>query len=436
MFSRNNPFECITPFSGLSTDPETVETPPMQTPGTPPSSFTLCMSDLDDLGDLTDGGLDSPRQMASVLNMSEEEFLNSCNTQPPVDFDANIFSEDEASGEESEVEESEVEEESEEESTHVDEITVEKLEALVEEYKQKDATNKRKLSEMEDRIDDMQAEIDQHMEDKENDEATDDEADTGVSATRCRECKVAATNSMGKFSELHFYYKDNVCAQHDVEYYCTDCKSESTMRARAVQFMNDDHVDCYGDLSPEFSQKNAIVIPGEKTITFGELKDRPMKRRRVSPKSTNLVPLLVGGEPSEPGLAPKMAKCPWGCGFEVRLHRASKYYELRNFKHHIADPKNGCVHPRMKATTPIKVPIDLTPTKQCVVGTPGIQALMVIGFKGLQEDRNANWADKFLKHKCHLCDFKHYHKARYEEHMKTHGKQDLCVRYGAPSQKV
>ena len=410
----------------------------MEAPGTPPSSFTLCTPHLDDLGDLTDGGLESPRQLATVLNMSEEEFLNSCNTQPPVDFDANIFSEDEASGEESEVEESE--EESEEESTHVDEITVEKLEALVEEYKQKDATNKRKLSEMEDRIDDMQTEIEQHMDDKDdlhsrlNDgEATDDEGDTGVSATRCRECKVASTNSMGKFSELHFYYKDNVCAQHDVEYYCTDCKSESTMRARAVEFMNEDHVDCYGDLSPEFSQKTAIVIPGMKAITFGELKNRPMKRRRVSPKSSNIVPLLVGGEPEPKRDA---VKCPWGCGFEVRLHKCGKYEDLRPLKFHIANPQNGCVHPRMKANTPTKVANDPYPTKHCPVATPGVEALIMHGFKSLKKDRNANWAGSFLKWQCQTCDFKHYHKARYDEHMKTHGKQDLSVRYGAPSQKV
>ena len=52
----------------------------------------------------------------------------------------------------------------EDESMHVDEITVQKLEALVEEYKQKDATNKHKLEEMQDRIDEMEGEIDQHME--------------------------------------------------------------------------------------------------------------------------------------------------------------------------------------------------------------------------------------------------------------------------------
>ena len=426
MFSRNNSFEYNnqSPMDTFLAE-FGEETPTMQAPGTPPSSFTLCTSDLDDLGDLTDGGLESPRQLATVLNMSEEEFVNSCNTQPPMDFNASIFSEDEASGEESEVEESEEESdvESEVESTDVDEITVEKLEELVEEYKQKDATNKRKLSEMEERIDDMQAEIEQHMDDKDelhsrlNDgEATDDEADTGVSATRCRECKVASTNSMGKFSELHFYYKDNVCAQHDVEYYCTDCKSESTMRARAVQFMNEDHVDCYGDLSLEFSQKNAIVIPGEKTITFGELKDRPMKRRRVSPKSSNIVPLLVGGEPETKR---DTVKCPWGCGFEFRPH-GGKFYDPRPLKLHIANPQNGCVHPRMKANTPTKVANNPYSTKHCPVATPGVEALIMHGFKSLKKDRNANWTDSFLKWQCQTCDFKHYHKGRYQEHQKTH----------------
>lgn len=434
MFSRNNSFEYnnqspmdtfLAEFGG--------ETPTMQAPGTPPSSFTLCTSDLDDLGDLTDGGLESPRQMATVFNMSEEEFVNSCNTQPPMDFNASIFSEDEASGEESEVEESEAE--SEEESTHVDEITVQKLEALVEEYKQKDATNKRKLSEMEDRIEDMQAEIDQHMDDKENDEATDDEGDTGVSATRCRECKVAATNSMGKFSELHFYYRDDVCAQHEIEYYCTECKSESTMRARAVEFMKADHEDPYGDLSPEFSQKTAIFIPGMKAITFGELKDRPMKRRRVSPKSTNLVPLLVGGEPE---LKRDTVKCPWGCGFEFRPHRG-KHYEIRPFKSHLANPQNGCVHPRMKANTPTKVANNPYPSKHCPAGTPGVQALIMHGFKKLENNPSFDWVNDFLKWQCSVCDFKHHHKARYDEHMRKHEKQtqnDLSVRYGGPTEKV
>ena len=177
--SRNNSFEYInqspmdafledfgTPAGTLREDGTAV----MTTPGSPLIS--------DDLGDLMDTGLDSPR-MDSIMNMTEEEFVNSCDQQVPEDFEVGkVFDEPPANGADSlegiETDVSEVEEESEEESeeeeeeesTDVNQITAEKLEALVEEYKQKDASNKRKLDELQERIDEMDGEIDQHMEDK------------------------------------------------------------------------------------------------------------------------------------------------------------------------------------------------------------------------------------------------------------------------------
>ena len=442
MLSRNNSFEISSVFENADQiDSEIGST-----------TDNMDLPEID-IGDLFDKGLNSPRQLSTVMNMDEQEFLNSCDNPVPDDFDASIFSdksdkepeaeeseaeeseEEESEEEESEEEESE-EEESEDESTHVDAITVQKLEALVEEYKQKDATNKRKLEEMQERIDEMEGEIDQHMEDKQElqskldeGEATDDEGDTGVSARRCHECKAAETNCVGHFNQVHFYYKDEICAQHEIEYYCKDCKSESFLRARALEYANEVHADCHGEFSTEFSRKKAVIIVGDKVITFGELKNRPMKRRRVSPKSSNIVPLLTGSK-EELDLK-RTVKCPWGCGFEVRLPKAGDYDDLRPLKYHIANPQNDCIHPRMKTNLPTRVatnPYPSNPNKHCPVATPGIDALIMHGFKKLKTNPSFDWVNDFMKWQCQICDFKHYHKGRYQEHMKTHG----CM----PSQKV
>ena len=440
MLSRNNSFEKL---SDIDKNTDKIDTSPAESMPcvTGVDLPEVDISDLPefDIGDLFDEGLDSPRQLSTVMNMDEQEFLNSCDNPVPDDFDAHIFSDKESESEESEAEESEAEEseaeESEEESTHVDEITVQKLEALVEEYKQKDTTNKRKLEEMQDRIDEMEGEIDQHMEDNQElqskldeDAATDDEGDTGVSARRCHECKAAETNCLGSFNQVHFYYKDEICAQHDIEYYCKDCKPESFLRARALEYANEVHADCHGEFPSEISRKNAVIIVGDKSITFGELKNRPMKRRRVSPKSSNIVPLLTGST-KESDLK-RTVKCPWGCGVSTPLHKARDSWDTRKLRYHIATCQT-CVHPRMKINVPTKVAFNASPNnpdKHCPAGTAGIDALIKCGFKKLKTNPSIDWVNDFLKWQCQICEFKHYHKGRYQEHMKTHG----CM----PSQKV
>lgn len=407
----------------------------------------------DDLGDLMDTGLNSPR-MDSIMNMTEEEFVNSCDQQVPEDFEVGkVFYEAPANGadslenietdaseveEESEEESDEVEEESEEESdeeeeesTDVNQITVDKLEALVEEYKQKDVSNKRKLDELQERIDEMDGEIDQHMEDKDelqakidkfesrDPDATDSESEddnSGEKIRRCHHCKAAEANVTEPFNQVHFHHVDELGNQHDIEYYCPDCKPESYLRSRALEFANEVHADCHGDFGSVISRLPAVVIPGCKKITFAQLKHapvRPAKRRRVSPHARNVFDFSKPVDSDRP----KEVPCPWGCGF-VFCPDNSNNWDLRKLKQHIADPKNGCISPEQKMVVPTTVS-NVPYYKrgiECPSGTPGIEALIKHGFKKLKTNTDIDWVGDFLKHRCGVCDFRHYNKSRTEEH--------------------
>ena len=439
MFNRNNSFEHINQ-SPMDTFLEEFggETPTSTTPlGTPTMTQGSPLIS-DDLGDLMDTGLDSPR-MDAVFNMTEEEFVNSCDQQVPDDFDPTTVFEGAANGadslegiatdEESDDEE-EADDEEEEESTDVDQITVEKLEALVEEYKQKDANNKRKLGEMQERIDDMEGEIDQHLEDKDelqakidkfesrDPDATDSEGEGDNSTEtvrRCHECKAAEANVCEPFNQVHFHHVDEAGKQHDIEYYCPDCKPVSYLRSRALAFANEVHADCHGDFGATISRLPAVVIPGSRKITFHQLKsapERPAKRRRVSPQAKNIFPLMDPTEPNRPTQVP----CPWGCGHVFYPDKGN--WDLRKLKHHIADPQNGCLSPEEKMRTPTTVS-NVPYYKrgiECPVGTSGIDALIMHGFKKLKTNPSVDWVGDFLKHQCGVCDFRHYNKSRTEEH--------------------
>ena len=442
MLSRNNSFENLSEIDNTDKiDTSPAESMPCVTGVHLPE---IDISDLPEfnIGDLMDTGLDSPR-MGSIMNMTEEEFVNSCDQQVPEDFEVGkLFDEAPANGADSlegivtdvsEVEEESEEEseEEEEESTDVNQITVEKLEALVEEYKQKDASNKRKLDELQERIDEMDGEIDQHLEDKDelqakidkfesrDPDATDSESEddnSGEKIRRCHHCKAAEANVTQPFNQVHFHHVDELGNQHDIEYYCPDCKPESFLRSRALEYANEVHADCHGDFGSVISRLPAVVIPGCKKITFAQLKHapvRPVKRRRVSPHARNVFDFSKPVDSDRP----KEVPCPWGCGFVFRPDNSNNW-DLRKLKQHIADPKNGCISPEQKMCTPTTVS-NVPYYKrgiECPAGTPGIEALIKHGFKKLKTNPDIDWVGDFLKHRCGVCDFRHYNKSRTEEH--------------------
>ncbi len=96
--------------------------------------------------------------------------------------------------------------------------------------------------------------------------------------------------------------------------------------------------------------------------------------------------------------------CPWGCGHVFKPH-GGKHFDIRPLKLHLTE----CC-PETPTT------VEITPYAKkgntIPVGTNHVEALIACGFKKLKKDPTMDWRADFLRHKCQLCNFRHY-QSRY-----------------------
>lgn len=96
--------------------------------------------------------------------------------------------------------------------------------------------------------------------------------------------------------------------------------------------------------------------------------------------------------------------CPWGCGHVFKPH-GGKHFDIRPLKLHLTQ----CC-PETPTT------VEITPYAKkgntIPVGTNHVEALIACGFKKLKKDPTMDWRADFLRHKCQLCNFRHY-QSRY-----------------------
>ena len=100
----------------------------------------------------------------------------------------------------------------------------------------------------------------------------------------------------------------------------------------------------------------------------------------------------------------KSIPCPWGCGYTFKPH-GGKHFDIRPLKLHLT-----------KCCPETPTTIEITPYAKkgntIPVGTKHVEALIACGFKKLKNDPTMDWRADFLRHKCQLCNFRHYN-SRY-----------------------
>mgnify|MGYP001193711247 CR=1 FL=1 len=107
----------------------------------------------------------------------------------------------------------------------------------------------------------------------------------------------------------------------------------------------------------------------------------------------------------------KSIPCPWGCGYTFKPH-GGKHFDIRPLKLHLTE----CC-PETPTT------IEITPYAKkgntIPVGTNHVEALIACGFKKLKNDPTLDWRADFLRHKCQLCNFRHYNPRRLNKGQHT-----------------